>query len=75
MPLYDRANNTLDLLELEDIGRRPLAFICHSLGGLLIKQVLRNARDAANPSWQAIVRHTQLLVFLSTPHSGANLAI
>jgi Putative serine esterase (DUF676) len=74
MPLYDRANNTLDLLELEAIGRRPLAFICHSLGGLLIKQVLRNARDAANPSWHAIVQHTQLLVFLSTPHSGANLA-
>jgi hypothetical protein len=74
MPLYDRANNTLDLFELDDIGRRPLAFICHSLGGLLIKQVLRNARDAKNPLWQAIIRQTQLLVFLSTPHSGANLA-
>jgi hypothetical protein len=74
MPLYDRANNTLDLLDLEGIGQRPIVFICHSLGGLLIKQVLRTARDAHNPTWQAIVDQTRLVVFLSTPHSGANMA-
>ena len=74
MPLYDRAENTLDVLELDGIGRRPVAFICHSLGGLLIKQVLRTARDAHNAAWQDIARHTRLIVFLSTPHSGASLA-
>ena len=74
MPLYDRAENTLDVLELDGIGRRPVAFICHSLGGLLIKQVLRTAHDAPNAAWQDIARHTRLIVFLSTPHSGASLA-
>ena len=74
MPLYDRAENTLDLLDLDGLGQRPLAFVCHSLGGLLIKQALRNALDAPNPRWQAIARQTRLIVFLSTPHSGASLA-
>jgi hypothetical protein len=74
MPLIDRANNVLDLFALEDIGQRPLALICHSLGGLLMKQVLRTARDARDPQWQAIVEQTRLMVFLSTPHSGANMA-
>jgi hypothetical protein len=39
-----------------------------------MKQVLRNARDALDPQWHAIVEQTQLMVFLSTPHSGANMA-
>lgn len=74
MPLADRATNILDLLELDGIGRRPIVFICHSLGGLLVKQMLRNAGDFGNPAWKAIATQTKALVFLSTPHSGANLA-
>jgi hypothetical protein len=74
MPLYDRADNTLDLLALDGIGQRPLAFVCHNLGGLLIKQALRNALDAPNPRWQALARQARLIVFLCTPHSGASMA-
>lgn len=74
MPLADRATNVLDLLELDGIGRRPIVFICHSLGGLLVKQMLRHAADFGNPAWKAIVTQTRAIVFLSTPHSGADLA-
>ena len=74
MPLADRATNVLDLLELDGIGRRPIVFICHSLGGLLIKQVLRSVGDFGNPAWKAIAAQTRAIVFLSTPHSGADLA-
>jgi hypothetical protein len=31
MPLFDRANNTLDRMQLDGIGRRPIGFVCHSL--------------------------------------------
>ncbi|HRD67017.1 MAG TPA: hypothetical protein PKY50_12795 [Candidatus Competibacter sp.] len=74
MPLADRATNALQQLKLDEIGRRPVVFVCHSLGGLLVKQMLRNASDFGNPAWKAIATQTKALVFLSTPHSGANLA-
>jgi len=72
MPLADRATNILDLLDSYGIGDRPLIFITHSMGGLLVKQMLRSARDFV--TWTAIASQTRGIVFLSTPHSGADLA-
>ena len=74
MPLVDRATSTLALLDSYDIGERPLIFITHSLGGLLVKQMLRHAQDFGTPRWKAIVNQTKGIVFLSTPHSGADIA-
>lgn len=74
MPLADRAINVLDQLELEDIGARPIVFICHSLGGLLAKQMLRHAYDSGAQDYQRIAKQTKAIVFLSTPHSGSNIA-
>lgn len=74
MPLYNRAQNFLDRFDLEDIGHRPIGFVCHSLGGLLVKQMLRLASEFGNDSWQGIVEQTQFIVFLSTPHSGSDMA-
>jgi hypothetical protein len=74
MPLVDRATNTLALLDTDDIGARPLVFITHSFGGLLVKQMLRHAVDFGEPRWRTIVEQTKGIVFLSTPHSGSDLA-
>jgi protein SERAC1 len=41
MPLFDRANNTLDRLQLDGFDRRPIGFVCPSLGGL--------SKEAVNP--------------------------
>ncbi len=72
MPLSDRATNSLDLLDSYEIGDRPIIFITHSMGGLLVKQMLRSARDFGK--WSAIASQTRGIVFLSTPHSGADMA-
>lgn len=74
MPLTDRATNALALLESSSIGSRPLFFVVHSLGGLLVKQMLRQANDLGRPAWTAIARQTTGIVFLSTPNSGSRIA-
>jgi CHAT domain-containing protein/predicted enzyme related to lactoylglutathione lyase len=74
MPLFDLATNILAVLDACEIGDRPLIFIAHSLGGLLVKQMLRLAWDYGTPEWKRIVEQTKGIVFLSTPHSGSNMA-
>lgn len=74
MALPDRALQVLDLFIIEDLGHRPLMFICHSLGGLLVKMLLRKANDSNDSRMQEVARHTRAVLFLATPHSGAGLA-
>jgi pimeloyl-ACP methyl ester carboxylesterase len=74
MPLTDIATNLVELLDEHSIGDRPVFFITHSMGGLVVKQLLRHAHDYGNTSWKKILDKTQGIVYLSTPHSGADIA-
>ncbi|MGO9811473.1 MAG: esterase/lipase family protein [Isosphaeraceae bacterium] len=74
MPLLDRASSVLSCLTAKGIGRRPLVFIAHSMGGLLVKQVLRTANDSTDPEWRSVLNETKGVCFIATPHMGANLA-
>ena len=74
MFLRDRATNIVDLLDVNQLGTRPIIFITHSMGGLVVKQMLCNATYSQESSWKRIVEQTQGIVFLSTPHSGSNIA-
>ena len=72
MSRFDQASNLLKHLEVNDIGDRPLIFVTHSLGGLVVKQVIRTAQSF--PQYQAIIEQVQGIIFLSTPHTGTHLA-
>jgi pimeloyl-ACP methyl ester carboxylesterase len=74
MPLSDRAKNALALLDADGIGERPIVFITHSMGGLLVKQMIRHGLDLGDPRWKAIADQTKGVCFIATPHSGADLA-
>ncbi|MFC4857369.1 esterase/lipase family protein [Actinophytocola glycyrrhizae] len=74
MALPERANGLIETLLYHDIGSRPVIFVCHSLGGLVVKQILRNSSELAKPEWKVIAESTLGVVFLATPHSGSTLA-
>ncbi|KAH8899526.1 WD40 repeat-like protein [Thozetella sp. PMI_491] len=70
----DHVNSLLQWLSLgrKSAERRPLVFLCHSLGGLVVKEALIEAK--ANERFAAIAGATCLLVFFATPHQGSGLA-
>jgi pimeloyl-ACP methyl ester carboxylesterase len=72
--LVDRAKNALQRLDLKRIGARPVVFIGHSMGGLLIKRMIRHGLDLGNARWKAIADQTKGICFIATPHSGSDLA-
>ncbi|KXX80184.1 Protein SERAC1 [Madurella mycetomatis] len=61
-----------DRLEDEDTPTRPLLFVCHSSGGVLVKQALWLAFNDME-QYESVARSICGVVFLSTPHSGFNL--
>lgn len=74
LPLIDRATNVIATLLADDVGRRPVLFITHSLGGLLVKQLLRTVKDSRTDHWRCLSSQTVGIVFLSTPHYGSEVA-
>ena len=74
MKLYDRGVNVLDSLTARDIGSKPLVFVAHSAGGLLVKQLLYLSDQYQGRGWGRIATNTRGVVFLATPHAGADLA-
>lgn len=77
MHLPDRAENVLALMLAERRLRDGnLILIGHSLGGLVIKQILRSAqRDALNNhTVESFLHRVRRVAFLGTPHFGAGLA-
>jgi pimeloyl-ACP methyl ester carboxylesterase len=77
MHLVDRASNLLERLLVEpDLQNGPLILIGHSLGGLVIKQLLRTAESEARNRIEAadLLRRVKKVAFLATPHTGSGLA-
>jgi predicted alpha/beta hydrolase family esterase len=74
MPLADRGTSILEELTNEGIGERPVVFVTHSMGGILVKQILRHATSFGVERWESIAARTAGIAFLATPHAGADLA-
>lgn len=77
MHFADQATSILARLRVEPVLERgALIFIGHSLGGLLIKQLLRTADSTALYDARAadLIERVEKVAFLGTPHSGAGLA-
>lgn len=68
------ARDLLAALAARQVGDRPIVFVAHCLGGLIVKELLRAAESAEDPAQRHVSEMTRGVVFLSTPHTAAALA-
>jgi pimeloyl-ACP methyl ester carboxylesterase len=74
MSLPERATSVLAYLADNGIGQHDLLFIAHSLGGLIVKQLLSTATSNVDARFTPIAMKTRGMVFLATPHTGCDIA-
>ena len=70
--LHARSAEFVEKLQLAGVGQRPVIWVGHSMGGLLIKKMLLLAQE--NPAVKNLVNKTKGIVFFSVPHKGSDVA-
>lgn len=74
MIIDQRAGNIAGQLSNLGIGERPVVFITHSMGGLVVKALIVNCPLKSNLSRKRLVENIRGIVFCGTPHRGAAFA-
>lgn len=65
------------LFQMKNCTERPIIFVCHSLGGLVVKRALIYSRSLTNEKVEylrSIYVSTYGILFLGTPHNGSEVA-
>ena len=72
--LDERSEDVLEGLVKAGVGSRPVIFVGHSMGGLIIKKMLLLAQFSADETLRSLAENTKGVVFYSTPHEGSEIA-
>ena len=75
--IFQHGNSFLRAVGRARIGcrQRPIVFVAHSLGGLLVKQALIEAQKQTHePDLLDVYNSTHGIIFFGTPHRGSDLA-
>ncbi|TNN46537.1 Protein SERAC1 [Liparis tanakae] len=67
-----RSQELLKKLKLAGVGERPVVWVAHSMGGLLVKKMLLDASE--DPDMQELLKNTKGIMFYSVPHHGTFMA-
>ncbi|KAF5900259.1 protein SERAC1 isoform X1, partial [Clarias magur] len=67
-----RSGELLRKLKAAGVGDRPVVWVAHSMGGLLVKKMLLDA--SADPELSALLKNTKGVLFYSVPHRGTFMA-
>ena len=69
----DRALSLLAAIESSELNGKRIIFFAHSLGGIIVKQMIRAADGYGNKDWVKICSNFRGILFFSTPHTGAEI--
>ncbi|KAG9755457.1 hypothetical protein KCU73_g5407, partial [Aureobasidium melanogenum] len=58
----------------EQYQGRPLIFVAHSLGGILVKGALNESRQMTQRQYSDLFSSCRAIIFMGTPHLGAEVA-
>uniref|UniRef100_A0A4W4FUE6 Protein SERAC1 n=1 Tax=Electrophorus electricus TaxID=8005 RepID=A0A4W4FUE6_ELEEL len=67
-----RSQELLEKLKAAGVGERPVVWVAHSMGGLLVKKMLLDA--LGDPDLNPLVNNTKGVLFYSVPHHGTFMA-
>ena len=83
--IKQRAIDLIDQLEQANIGQKPVIWITHSMGGIIVKQMLVHLKELElknknknktnnNNTYNNLLHNTKGIIFLSSPHLGSDVA-
>lgn len=75
LKLKNRSADYLPRLAAAGVGEgRPVVWICHSMGGLIVKGIINQALTSDDDKIRNIAKNTRGIIFLGTPHKGSSIA-
>eukprot|EP00095_Tigriopus_kingsejongensis_P002615 snap_masked-scaffold1452_size40707-processed-gene-0.5 protein:Tk02615 transcript:snap_masked-scaffold1452_size40707-processed-gene-0.5-mRNA-1 annotation:"protein serac1" len=72
--LSERSLDIFEKLKSSGVGRRPVIFVGHSMGGLMVKKMLTHAQQSPLEEDRQFALQTKGIVFYGTPHAGSRIA-
>ncbi|XP_012055483.1 PREDICTED: protein SERAC1 [Atta cephalotes] len=70
--IKERSEEFVTKLTMANVGQRPLIWVAHSMGGLLIKKMLVEEWKTGDKN--GICKNTKAILFYGTPHRGSHVA-
>ncbi|KAF5533272.1 integral membrane protein PTH11 [Fusarium phyllophilum] len=69
--IFSHGKDFLFSLGREYVPERPMIFVAHSLGGILVKEMLAISSTSDNQTHKGVIESTAAIIFLGTPHRGS----
>ncbi|KMQ95175.1 protein serac1 [Lasius niger] len=70
--IKERSEEFVSKLTMANVGQRPLIWVGHSMGGLLVKKML--VEEWKTGDKHGICKNTKAILFYGTPHRGSQVA-
>ncbi|KAI7843159.1 hypothetical protein COHA_003143 [Chlorella ohadii] len=74
LPFRHTVHQLMEKLAAAGVGQRPVIFVCHSMGGLVVKDLLVSAKAQKDERLRRLNTNAAGAVFYSVPHAGSRLA-